>query len=86
MVRIQKRISDGLDVLQYFTTREWLFHNRNFLLLGEEMSPKDRELFPVDFMDIEIIKYMIIIVLGARQYCMKEKLDSLPRARRHHKM
>ncbi|XP_046466382.1 putative fatty acyl-CoA reductase CG5065 isoform X1 [Neodiprion pinetum] len=86
MVRIQRRISDGLEVLQYFTTREWIFHNTNLINLSNEMSPKDKELFPIDFYNIEIVTYMTDVVLGARQYCMKEKLDTLPRARRHLKM
>lgn len=86
MVRIQRRITDGLDVLQYFTTREWVFHNTNLLILWGEMSPKDKELFPIDFLHVDIIKYMTNVVLGARQYCMKEKLETLPKARRHLKM
>lgn len=86
MVRIQRRISDGLNVLQYFTTREWVFHNANLLALWDEMSPKDKELFSTDFRKVEPIEYMTRVVLGARQYCMKEKPETLPRARRHQKM
>nr|XP_033320820.1 putative fatty acyl-CoA reductase CG5065 [Megalopta genalis] len=83
MVRIQKRISDGLDVLQYFTTKEWVFHNTNLLIMWGEMSPKDKEIFPVDFLVIDIEDYMKWCILGARQYCMKENLSTIPKARRH---
>ncbi|XP_031782895.1 putative fatty acyl-CoA reductase CG5065 isoform X2 [Nasonia vitripennis] len=86
MVRLQKRISDGLEVLQYFTTREWIFHNTNLLTLWNEMSKKDRLIFSIDFFNINEMEYIKNIILGARQYCMKEKLSSLERARRHQKM
>ncbi|KAK0084560.1 hypothetical protein PV325_006789 [Microctonus aethiopoides] len=86
MVRIQKRISDGLEVLQFFTTREWIFHNTNLLNLWEEMNPKDKKLFPIDFLAVDEQQYMKNIILGARQYCMKESLDTLPRARIYQKM
>lgn len=86
MVRIQKRISDGLAVLQYFTTREWVFHNTNLLIMWGEMSPKDKEIFPVDFLLIDVEDYMKNCILGARQYCMKENLSSIPKARRHQAM
>lgn len=86
MVRIQKRISDGLEVLQYFTTREWIFHNTNLLILWGEMNSVDKKLFPIDFLQIDVMNYLKDVILGARQYCMKESLESLPKARFHHKM
>ncbi|KAF7381034.1 hypothetical protein HZH68_015909 [Vespula germanica] len=86
MVRIQKRISDGLDLLQYFTTREWIFHNTNLLILWGDMSPKDKELFQLDTANVDVLNYIKFIILGARQYCMKEDLSSLPRARIHQRI
>lgn len=86
MVRIQKRISDGLEVLQYFTTREWIFHNTNLLTMTNEMTAQDKELFPIDFLVIDIMIYLKHCMLGARQYCMKEDLSTLPKARRHQAM
>ncbi|PBC32341.1 Putative fatty acyl-CoA reductase [Apis cerana cerana] len=83
MVRIQNRISIGLELLQYFTTREWVFHNTNLLILWGEMNPKDKEIFPIDLLSIDDNEYIKTCVLGARQYCMKENLSTLPKARRH---
>ncbi|XP_043259671.1 putative fatty acyl-CoA reductase CG5065 [Colletes gigas] len=83
MVRIQKRISVGLEVLQYFTTREWVFHNKNLLSMSKSMSRKDQAIFCIAFTDIEHMEYLTNCVLGARQYCMKEDLSTLPKARRH---
>ncbi|XP_034933679.1 putative fatty acyl-CoA reductase CG5065 [Chelonus insularis] len=81
MVHVQKRITDGLEVLQYFTTRDWIFHNTNLLNLWEEMNLQDKKIFPIDFLAVDESEYIKYIILGARQYCMKEKLESLPRAR-----
>ncbi|XP_031848957.1 putative fatty acyl-CoA reductase CG5065 isoform X2 [Nomia melanderi] len=83
MVRLQKRISVGLEVLQYFTTREWVFHNTNLLIMWGEMSKGDKEIFPIDLQAIDDMAYIKICILGARQFCMKENLSSLPKARRH---
>nr|XP_034192859.1 putative fatty acyl-CoA reductase CG5065 [Osmia lignaria] len=83
MVRLQNRISTGLEVLQYFTTREWIFHNTNLLVMAAEMSRKDKEIFPINFLAIDELEYIKNCILGARQYCMKEDLSTLPKARRH---
>lgn len=42
MVRVQKRIADGLDVLQFFTTRQWDFRTERFFALYRELTPKDQ--------------------------------------------
>lgn len=86
MVRIQKRISDGLEVLQYFTTREWIFYNDKLIKMHDELSQKDKEIFRVMLYDIDINEYLKNFILGARQYCMKEDLSTLPKARRHQRM
>ncbi|KAL6258578.1 hypothetical protein P5V15_010532 [Pogonomyrmex californicus] len=86
MVRIQKRISIGLEVLQYFTTREWIFHNARLFKMDKEQSPMDKKLFPTVIYDVNIDEYFKHIVLGSRQYCMKEDLSTLPKARRHQKI
>jgi len=86
MVRIQKRISDGLEVLQYFTTREWVFYNDKIIELNNNLTPIDKKIFQIIIYDIDINEYFKNIILGARQYCMKEDLSTLPKARRHQKM
>lgn len=86
MVRIQNRILNGLAVLQYFTTRQWIFYNKNLIALNNEMSSIDKEIFPTIIYNADVMGYFKHIVLGARQYCMKEDLSTLPKARRHQKM
>lgn len=86
MVRIQRRISDGLQVLQYFTTREWKFHNTRMLRMHEELTPEEKRIFRCIVYNIDIDEYFKNIILGSRQYCMKEDLSTLPKARRHQKI
>lgn len=52
LVGIQKRISQGLDVLQYYTTKNWTFRNEKFLRMKEKMSAKDQEMFYFSVEDV----------------------------------
>lgn len=81
-----KRIDDGLELLQFFTTREWIFDSTNFLGLITLQSPLDKILYPIDFDAVTVEEYMRRCILGARQYCMKEDLKTLPRCRRVQKL
>jgi fatty acyl-CoA reductase len=86
MVRLQHKIQHGLELLQHFTTRQWKFRSTKFCALLRKMNSVDRETFFADFEAIDDDKYLVSTVLGARQYCLKEPLSSLPRCRRNLKM
>lgn len=45
LVQVQKRVSQGLKVLQYYTTRNWVFKNDNMIKLHSRMNQPDRERF-----------------------------------------
>nr|AWJ25021.1 fatty acyl-CoA reductase [Nilaparvata lugens] len=82
MVRIQTRIQEGLRVLQYFTTKEWKFHNRNLHKLDKSMSGVDKAVFPIGApADFQLETYLKDCILGARLYLMKENPATLPRQR-----
>ncbi|KAF2896919.1 hypothetical protein ILUMI_09255 [Ignelater luminosus] len=81
MVRLQKKIHFGLELLQFFTTREWIFKSENFLNLTSDMTPTDRQAYPMDFNAMPVEDYFTITYLGARQYLMKEDLSTIPRWR-----
>jgi len=86
MVRLQRRISEGQKVLQYFTTKEWVFYNDKLIELENDLSPIEKKMFQFLIYDIKMNEYIKNAILGARQYCMKEDLSTLPKARRHQKM
>ncbi|CAG4949077.1 unnamed protein product [Parnassius apollo] len=82
MVKIQKRVNYGLEVLQYYTTKEWFFKNDYFLSLRNKISKQDNEAF---YTDIGVINWNVYIrnyIKGAREYCCKEDPSTLPQARR----
>lgn len=116
LVAIQKRISQGLKVLQYYTTKNWTFKNEKFLQMKKNMTPKDLEMFyfsveevkgisPAShkisknmnkrkgiskmhwlyhnsiFFQIDWDEYIGHYILGARHFLLKEKPETLPKAR-----
>lgn len=82
LVKVQGRVTSGLELLQYYTTKEWTFRNDIMRDLQSSLSPSDREIF---FMDTKAIcwdKYLLSYILGTRKYCLKDDPSTLPRARR----
>lgn len=86
MVRVQNRIAVGMEVLQYFTMRGWNFKNGNTINLINDLNEEERKCFYIHNIEIDIDNYFIQVLLGARQYCMKEPLTNLDRARYHLKL
>lgn len=84
MVRVQRRIAAGMSVLQYFTMREWDFRNDRAWALWPSLNERDKKIFFINNeIPVDRNEYIKTIVLGSRQYCCKEPLSSLPRARRN---
>lgn len=86
MVRLQRKIHDGLELLQFFTVRQWIFRSSNFLNLSKEMTDEENKTFPMDFTIMPVEEYLTTAVLGARQYLMKEDLSTIPRCRTKQKL
>lgn len=51
MVKVQKKVSYGLNVLQYYTMKPWNFKNENYLSLKNSVSKEDNETF---FTNLEV--------------------------------
>ncbi|KAJ8982568.1 hypothetical protein NQ317_005039, partial [Molorchus minor] len=81
LVRLQKRIQNGLSVLQYYTTRPWVFHNEKLKNVFETLGETDRQIFYTNAEPMDYDIYMLNYILGARKYCVREDLDTLPHAR-----
>lgn len=82
LVRVQTRAKSGLELLQYYTMKQWVFRNDNMRNLQHRLSPADKETF---FMDTKLIcwnEYLLIYILGTRKYFLKDDPSTLPRARR----
>lgn len=89
MIKIQKRISQGLDVLQFFTMRNWIFTSEKFKEINKKISQDEYQMF---FIDTESIpdsyeeQFVKNCLLGGRIYILKEPLSNIPKARIQMKM
>ncbi|KAL7027650.1 hypothetical protein ACKWTF_005508 [Chironomus riparius] len=87
MVYVQKRIATGLEVLQFFTMRKWNFKSDSFNGLIAQQMPDEYDMFLFDSQYVgDDWEYLKNSMLGARQYCVKEPLSTLPRARLQNKI
>ncbi|KXJ73600.1 hypothetical protein RP20_CCG015450 [Aedes albopictus] len=82
MIKIQKRISQGLEVLQYYTTKVWIFKNDNMRAMYSRLSEDDREKFYFDMSHVHWPTYFLNYIMGVRQYVLKEPPETLPKARK----
>ncbi|XP_063541183.1 putative fatty acyl-CoA reductase CG5065 [Cydia strobilella] len=81
MVKMQQRISAGLQTFQYYWLNEWHFHNENFLALRKHISKEDDGTFYTDIKMVNWNSYIRDYIFGARTYCCKEHPATLPQAR-----
>jgi fatty acyl-CoA reductase len=82
MVYVQKRIAVGLEVLQFFTMHKWNFKSDKFNGLAIAQTPDEASIFLFDSRNTgDEWEYLKNSLLGARQYCVKDPLSTLPRAR-----
>lgn len=81
MCHVQTMVTQGLDLLQFFTTRQWNFKSQQYQAIANNLTPEDNEIFDMDVDKIDTKEYLRRIMLGGRQYCLKEPLSSLPKAR-----
>ncbi|XP_058823561.1 putative fatty acyl-CoA reductase CG5065 [Topomyia yanbarensis] len=82
MVKVQKKITQGLEILQYYTTKVWVFKNDNMLAMYSRLSEQDREKFYFDMSHVHWPTYFLNYILGVRQFVLKEPPETLPKARR----
>lgn len=82
MVKLHKRIKVGLEVLSYYTTREWYFPNAKLKEIRDKLTPEDKKTFYTDIKELDWNDYFLTVVLGARKYCIHEEPSTIPRAKR----
>lgn len=86
MVSIQDRISQGLEVLQYFTLRAWSFPCPNYDSIPEKLNEKERKMFQTDVGTEDRDNYIRQCVEGGRVYCFKEDPTKIPLNRIYHNL
>lgn len=83
MVNIQKRLQGGLDLLQYYTTKEWNFTNKKIVEICSKLDPSEKECFNTDVKSVQWETYVRDMLLGTRKFILKDDMSSMPKARRH---
>nr|CAD7403844.1 unnamed protein product [Timema poppensis] len=86
MVRIQRRISKGFEVFEYYANNQWDFKNDHVHVLRKLMNPREKKAFKIDGEGLDIDSYFEHCISAARIYILNEPLDTLPAARRHMRM
>ena len=48
-VRLQLKIKKAVEILEYFTTKEWVFSNDNLFMLMKELNEVDFQVLLITF-------------------------------------
>ena len=82
MVHVQKKISVGMDVLKFFTMNDWNFKSDNFCNLTKEQSKEEYNMFYIDSKNAgDTTTYLRNSLIGGRQYCARDPLSTIPKAK-----
>lgn len=85
-MRIQKRISKGFEVFEYYANHQWDFNNTDSLEARKLLNPRERKIYKLTGDGIDYFDYFLNCVHCTRLYILKESDESLPAARRHMRM
>uniref|UniRef100_A0A1A9WT59 Fatty acyl-CoA reductase n=1 Tax=Glossina brevipalpis TaxID=37001 RepID=A0A1A9WT59_9MUSC len=83
LVRVQNKISTGLKLLQYYTTKDWTFKNEIFRQQYNKLNRIDQHIFNMDVTYIHWEHYIRNYINGVRIYIMGESEATLPQAKRN---
>lgn len=82
MVHVQKKIAVGMDVLAFFTMNDWNFRSKNFQSLVKIQSPEEYKMFNIDTENAgDTLTYLRNSLIGGREYCARDPLSTVPKAK-----
>ncbi|KAF4517874.1 hypothetical protein B566_EDAN001827 [Ephemera danica] len=81
-MKIYDRIRKSVLTGQFFATNEFAFKNQGLRDLAASLHFKDRHRFAMDLNQLQWDKYVNTMVLGIRQYVLKDDFSSLAGARK----
>jgi fatty acyl-CoA reductase len=81
LTQVYTKVNRAVVALQYFTTNEWTFVNKNQLSLSGSFSSDDVDRFYTDARRIHWPTYIETYILGVRKFLLKEDPSTLPLAR-----
>jgi fatty acyl-CoA reductase len=77
-----KKIGVFTDILEYFSTREWIFSNDNVQYLWSNLNDYDKTLFPFNIKQMHWDEYLDTYHQGILTFLLKEGSDILPAAKK----
>jgi fatty acyl-CoA reductase len=78
--QVYSKVNRTIVALEYFTTNEWTFVNKNQLSLCD-FPQEDVDKFYSDVRRIHWPSYMETYILGVRKFLLKEDPHTIPAAR-----
>ncbi|CAG9802079.1 unnamed protein product [Chironomus riparius] len=81
MIKVQKKLFTGMDVLRCFLLYNWIFRTSNFGDLMKTQSEEEYKTFFIDTKKIDPVNYFESGVIGGRVYIGKDPISTIPRAR-----
>jgi fatty acyl-CoA reductase len=61
--------------------RKWDFKSDNFKAIYRDLPAAEKMIFNMNTEEVDILPYLKDVILGGREYCLKEPPSSLPKAR-----
>lgn len=71
-----------MELLQYYTTKEWDFRSDRFQQLQEKLIPIDQKIFDTDTTQVNWEEYIRAYIVGMRTYILGESEKTIPQAKK----
>jgi hypothetical protein len=82
MIRVQKKIAVGMEVLKFVTMKNWDFKSDNFVELSKTQSEDEYQMFMIDTINQgDPWEYFRTSFLGGRKYLAHDPPETIPRAK-----
>lgn len=81
-MKVQKRLSAGMNVLGYYICNKWDFSNEGVFYLRSILNETERVKYSIEITDLDVKKYFTDTMLAMRRYVFNESDETLPRARK----
>ncbi|KAG7295434.1 hypothetical protein JYU34_021608 [Plutella xylostella] len=83
LIVVSQKLKAMNSVLEFFSMREWRFHNEHVKQLRARMTAADRDLYNLDCTTIDWDEHFKNFVIGTRRYLLKEKDEDIAKAKKH---
>ncbi|KFU87070.1 Fatty acyl-CoA reductase 1 [Chaetura pelagica] len=87
MMKTITRLHRAMMLLEYFTSKSWIWNTENMTMLMNQLNPQDKKasicMFNFDVRQLHWAEYMENYCMGTKKYVLNEEMSGLPAARKH---